>query len=645
MNLIIKSKNYLQKCKFTKPIAKAILKTFAMAFLKRWEINNMSTEIDNLELLEKLADLKEKGILSQEEFDTKKKALLNPMQEVAETKEVEEETNGDIKKIIAKHKEELDYDSVFFYPDIPDKKLSNAKKSYAKNAKDIIMLFDDTVFGGAKEGIILTKDYIYAKELGCSGVVVKLKNIKKSRVFKNTLILNEKEFVTMKGCDFFRKIIGLMKEFIPPSNDSSNNKKIDNNNNEKSNVGKMEGELHNIIEAYNYPKNFKLLAALSDKQINNFCDNCEIHDSSKLIALIDTTLWLSGKNGVGFFEDKIVWRNFALQDVESLSYEEIYNGRISINDDKINICGKMIEPTRKTDINGAKIKVIIESLIQNWQERCLELSIVDLEEKELLKQLPIAKQNYFNVILSNMTKGNTLRGLGRHIDDFFNTMHAVSVEQKNEAYRRNPFQENADEKNELFFTYRILAIANSFSAYIRKKDPSYSKFFVENFQNEYVTFEMLIYIIYRITILMGEAGLKNEIIIVLDCLDRRILTPFYQHKFENDTNISTLKKGMGMTDDYVRNLDANKLSGGRMKTYQKWDRHYLGWLCRNILSVNAIKKYSDIGGVIHSITEEEENRSNKLSDFYEKRLTKSVKDIYNKDLDKVLDDLILKYLR
>jgi hypothetical protein len=57
--------------------------------------------------------------------------------------------------------------SIFFAPNIPEKKMKNALESYAPDITpdDVLVLIDITTFGGAKDGLILTKDKIYLKEL------------------------------------------------------------------------------------------------------------------------------------------------------------------------------------------------------------------------------------------------------------------------------------------------------------------------------------------------------------------------------------------------------------------------------------------------------------------------------------------------
>lgn len=60
------------------------------------------------------------------------------------------------------------YKQVFVKPNIPAKKLKAAINSYAHSVSEseVLVLLDDTVFGGAKEGVILTANTIHCKQKG-----------------------------------------------------------------------------------------------------------------------------------------------------------------------------------------------------------------------------------------------------------------------------------------------------------------------------------------------------------------------------------------------------------------------------------------------------------------------------------------------
>ncbi|MDH2998280.1 hypothetical protein A1D22_10320 [Pasteurellaceae bacterium LFhippo2] len=53
---------------------------------------------------------------------------------------------------------------IYTFPDIPSDKLNKAIDGYKKlylNPEDVIVLVDDTVFGSATDGFMITDDYLY----------------------------------------------------------------------------------------------------------------------------------------------------------------------------------------------------------------------------------------------------------------------------------------------------------------------------------------------------------------------------------------------------------------------------------------------------------------------------------------------------
>ena len=65
------------------------------------------------------------------------------------------------------------FSRTYFAPDIPLKKLSNALQSYGRGiqAEEVVALMDTTVFGGAKDGVMLTENQVRLKDLG-SGLAI-----------------------------------------------------------------------------------------------------------------------------------------------------------------------------------------------------------------------------------------------------------------------------------------------------------------------------------------------------------------------------------------------------------------------------------------------------------------------------------------
>lgn len=69
--------------------------------------------------------------------------------------------------------------SVYFKPDIPEKKIKGAINSYAKNVleENVMALYDSTVFGSAKEGCLVTNIGFYIKETADNPIVINFKNL------------------------------------------------------------------------------------------------------------------------------------------------------------------------------------------------------------------------------------------------------------------------------------------------------------------------------------------------------------------------------------------------------------------------------------------------------------------------------------
>lgn len=68
--------------------------------------------------------------------------------------------------VLLKPEWEWFHEKVYARPNIPRKKLEGAIFSYASNVSpgSVLVLLDDTLFGGAKEGLLVTNDAIYCKQ-------------------------------------------------------------------------------------------------------------------------------------------------------------------------------------------------------------------------------------------------------------------------------------------------------------------------------------------------------------------------------------------------------------------------------------------------------------------------------------------------
>ena len=68
-----------------------------------------------------------------------------------------------VKQIVRDYSARIKDSHIFFQPDIPQKKLRNALISYAEGVQeqDVLVLVDNTVFGSAKDGALLTPTFFY----------------------------------------------------------------------------------------------------------------------------------------------------------------------------------------------------------------------------------------------------------------------------------------------------------------------------------------------------------------------------------------------------------------------------------------------------------------------------------------------------
>jgi hypothetical protein len=88
-------------------------------------------------------------------------------------------TPGDRKKIVERYAG-LFHDPSVHFPPIPGPELSSAMEKYASDVDPdaVLALVDNTVSGGAKEGLVLTGTHLYGKNWGAAPKRIELSDIK-----------------------------------------------------------------------------------------------------------------------------------------------------------------------------------------------------------------------------------------------------------------------------------------------------------------------------------------------------------------------------------------------------------------------------------------------------------------------------------
>ncbi|AER57025.1 hypothetical protein DSC_11905 [Pseudoxanthomonas spadix BD-a59] len=91
------------------------------------------------------------------------------------------------------------FEKIFVAPDIPMKKVSGAIESYGDGLhwKEIVALIDDTVFGGAKEGFLITETELRFKALFMSPDIYKIEHIHDISSEGNRVCINGREIAKL----------------------------------------------------------------------------------------------------------------------------------------------------------------------------------------------------------------------------------------------------------------------------------------------------------------------------------------------------------------------------------------------------------------------------------------------------------------
>lgn len=99
-------------------------------------------------------------------------------------------------------------EKIYFAPDFPPQKLRNALASYGfgVDADDVVVLIDDTVFGSAKDGVIITRDSLQFKEIGDSADIrrpTEDDELSVEKGFLNTVVkLNGRKIMSLSQADY-----------------------------------------------------------------------------------------------------------------------------------------------------------------------------------------------------------------------------------------------------------------------------------------------------------------------------------------------------------------------------------------------------------------------------------------------------------
>jgi len=108
---------------------------------------------------------------------------------------------------------------VFFAPDIPRSKLEGAMVRYGHGLdwSDVVILIDDTIFGGAKEGGLITQHEMRVQEKGASVRRIEYDQIEKLWSSENAIFVNESQKVgqfVLQSQQELRYVVAVVDDYL-----------------------------------------------------------------------------------------------------------------------------------------------------------------------------------------------------------------------------------------------------------------------------------------------------------------------------------------------------------------------------------------------------------------------------------------------
>lgn len=499
-----------------------------------------------------------------------------------------------IKQLAEKYLNNASNEKLFIMPNIPGKKLNNAIKSYAKgvSASEVAILIDDTTWGGAKEGLLLTNSAVYAKELGSDPVKFHLQDIDDISSEKMDIYINGKKFFKsyMSDIDTIVPMVYLINDLIThvKDNTSGSNPHTEPIHTEQSVQTEQPKQVEQSIQAdsydnteilrvqrsgfieeikeikskYNVSGDFLLGKEISLKQKDNFSTKCNI-SPKEIIAFIDGTAFKSGKAGLAFCESRLVWKNAFMKSV-SIDYANLDDTGMVIKWNDLIINGNTLQ-LNNWDIKLKDLKSIIMLIAESYKN-CYGKSPLEYQkEKELLNRLPVFENNYFYDFHKRLMPGQKANAVLNHAENIFDILFAVSVEQENDAHRRNAFTENASEKLFIKTVYDFMNLALCFPTAINK-DKKFNKKFVDIlFKNESLSFELLLFVFARLQHILMPYFKNNEFESWIGLFVEKIIFSYAIYKSKNlqsqEKTFATLFKDceQEIRDDKIMQIFTSRL--------------------------------------------------------------------------------------
>lgn len=542
-----------------------------------------------------------------------------------------------------------------FIDNIPAKKLKNAIKTYATdlNVEDVLLLVDETIFGSAKDGFIIAPNALYARTPSTGEQYIPFDKIKKIERKERNLIVNGSPFITFIGVSKFKiqTMVDLLKEHLglveekttepdeaiaeenselktveeekrELSTDEDNEKIEDKQEETEVDLPPVYEHVMDLLEDIeeNTDRIF-MWDNLPQKRLLSAIKSYGVGVSGKqVLLLVDTTMFKGAKEGL------IITENFAYAKTLGLSGKKVKLEKIrrvqlkgeflQVNDENF-VQISLLTDASATCLISFFRKNIADNTKKREAETLANMSDGERTEFEFLSQFSYKKSNFITELRKSFSVQTKVRGLSNHLGDFWQQMTAVSYEQKNDAFRRDAFEDNRVMKIFAKEIDYIFSVSLNFSTYINKQK-KYSSHFEKFLDNEYVAFEVLCCVILEVERSYAKYGLQQ-------ISSRFISTVIMQEiLFVKDPSIQ-----LGMSPTRLQMAFANssiaKLLQERFKIYNLRQTDYT--LCTNLIKACVVRDdlFKGRGDFSAQYSVEENALLNVLSQRYQPKLQDSCK--------------------
>lgn len=306
----------------------------------------------------------------------------------------------DWKEIFSKF--QLDTSKIFGKGDIPQKKIANVLESYAKNINrdDIMILVDDTVFGGAKDGLILAKQGLFCHTSFEKPRFIEINKINKIASEGRDIYINGEKFGRLDILDkkSIPQLCALLMEIASVLRNDNCQTITQEENSEENKSELISEEIKNILAESSFSSNRIFIYpdipySKSANVVDSYAKGVNVDE---IILLYDDTALGGAKDGFIITSEKIYAHQFLMPPI-SINLNEI--DFISTSDHDFLINGeKKFSASLLDDDNINKVSEFIEKICELIN---INVSPKEKEIKKIITEICESRAFYFLSLIGN----------------------------------------------------------------------------------------------------------------------------------------------------------------------------------------------------------------------------------------------------